>query len=542
MKVVYDTAAMQVSERGVKDLFWPLTRSEQNTVRDTLLSGLVRVARARSDNSDVDRDLFSAMLQLVLREALNLIYIHTVARRARTAGHEVVWPSRCRHCESVGASRAPLPEESALIQTLSRGPSCHSSWRRYPVRLRRDLIYNGFGWNAFRPRKIARDIVACHSTDVLEEHARSVPYTVKYTLFGEWFTSLDERSSEVQSAEPLSASIVDEAVDVLRGALLSIGESLPDALAGYLRDCIIRGSRLSRVHIERILARPDRVPRRLWTGTGAYIWARFLRHAVRRLGGTVTGHEHGTGESVIRYFNTKTFSDLESADEFVTFNSNQRRWLEETIDERFLVPLKRPTIGVPPYRAGLVRYAGRPLSGSRDTRRPKDAPLRVMYVGPIYGGFSTRISGHNSDVLLIDWQARLFAKLREWNFEVLFKPHPEGDQRPPPAFVKDLGVKELSGPFEDEWHKADVYLFDWKSTTAFSTAMSTGLPLVLVDFSFEIFAPEMQSLVDSNCGRVEGWADEVNRLHVDWTKLRYALEHPPAGHADVVRETAFRFA
>lgn len=542
MKTIYDSATMRISAAGVTDLFWPLSRSEQEISRDTLLSELVAVARTRGNESDNDRDLIAAMLQLLVREGMVLMLTYSVGRRARAAGHEVVWPAGCGYCPAVGTGEAPSVEDSVLLRTLRRGPSCHPAWLRYPVRLRRDLRYNGLGWRAIRRSNPAHDIIACHTTDVLEEHARSVPDTVKYTLCGEWFTSLDEHSAEVRDAAPMPQALIDEVVAALRAAFSSIGEFMPETLAEYFRSCVVRGARLSRVHIERILAHPRRVPKRLWTGTGGYIWARFLRHAVRRLGGEVTGHEHGTGESIIRYFNTKTFSDLESADRFVTFNSNQRRWLEETIDERFLVPLKRPTILVPPYRHGLVRYAGRPLSGARDTARPKDAPLRVMYVGPIYVGFSPRVSNHNSDVLLIDWQARLFAKLRAWGFEVVFKPHPEGEQRPPRAFVEELGVRELRGAFEDEWHNADVYLFDWKSTTAFSTAMSTGLPVVLVDFSFEIFAPEMQILVDENCARVEGWADDANRLHVDWEKLRHAITHPPVGKAAVVREKAFRFA
>ena len=125
---------------------------------------------------------------------------------------------------------------------------------------------------------------------------------------------------------------------------------------------------------------------------------------------------------------------------------------------------------------------------------------------------------------------------------MLFKPHPEGEQRPPRGFVETLGVREINQPFEHVWNQADVFLFDWKSTTAFSTAISTGLPVVLIDFSFQLFAPEMQTLVEENCALVEGWADESNQLQVDWNALHQAVEHQPAGNSSIVRETAFRFA
>ena len=386
--MTYDTSKMHVSEQGVKDAFWPLTRSEHEASRDALLSGLVSVVRARGDELDVERDLLAAMLQLLMREGLALLMIYSIGRRAKEKGHHVVWPAGNRQCIAVGAGEAPSVEDSVILRALRKGPACHPKWRRYPVRLRRDLKYNGLGWSSFRLLRAGHDIVACHTTDVLEEHARSVPATVKYTLLGEWFTALDEDSTEVHDAAPLAPELTSDIVAVLQNAFASIGETLPEPLAKYFEECIIRGSRLTRVHIDRILRNPDKVPHKLWTGSGGYIWVRLLRHAVRRLGGEVTGHEHGTGESIVCYFNTKTFSDLESANRFVLFNSNQRRWLEDTIDERFLVPKDRPETLVPNYRKDLVRYAGRPLRGNRDKQRDADAPLRVMYVGPIYVGFS----------------------------------------------------------------------------------------------------------------------------------------------------------
>ena len=542
MQVVYDSASMEFDENGLKDFFWPLTRKEQEVSRDALLSELVSVARSRNDATDAERDLVSAMLQLLAREGLVLLLTYAVGRRTYAEGHEPVWPAGCNHCEHVGKGIAPPVETSALIRVLKKGPVCHPSWRRYPVRLRRDLRCNGFGIGAIRLANPQKDIYSCHTTDVLEEHARSLDETVKYTLMGEWFSAVDEQSEETLKTPALIDGIVDEVIQALSNAFESIGEELPESFEAYFRNVVVRGSRIINVHLNRVLARPHEIPKRLWTGTGGYIWARLLRHVVRRQGGEVTGHEHGTGESIIRYFNTKTFSDLESADSFVTFNSNHRDWLIETVDERFLVPATKPEIRIPEYSKELVRYAGRPLRGDKTQHQADNVKKKLMYVGPIYVGFSPRVSNHNSDILLIDWQSRLFKKLTEWGYEVLFKPHPEGEQRPPAVFNQMPGVTELYEPFEDVWSQADVYLFDWKSTTAYSTAMSTGLPVVMVDFSFEIFVPEMQALVEKNCALVKGWADDKNRLQTDWSQLKAAIDNPPSGNGSELREKVFKFA
>ncbi|MFC1603013.1 hypothetical protein ACFL3U_05560, partial [Pseudomonadota bacterium] len=86
MKVTYDASEMHVSEQGVENVFWPLTRSEHEASRDALLSGLVSVARARGDELDVERDLLAAMLQLLMREGLALLMIYSIGRRAKEKG------------------------------------------------------------------------------------------------------------------------------------------------------------------------------------------------------------------------------------------------------------------------------------------------------------------------------------------------------------------------------------------------------------------------------------------------------------------------
>lgn len=537
MKAVFDTQAMPLGTEGLDGFFWPLRRHEQARVRDELLAGIVRIARARGDARDEERDLFAAIAQLVARENLILLTICVIVGRARAAGREPVWPSDSGDCEAIWAGTAPDLNASMSVRTLLRAPARYPLWRRLAVRLAHDLRLNGFSWRVLKPRNPDTDIYACHTTPILETHARCVGRPAKYTLFDEWFAPVEPAE---QDACPLDAAIRKEATENLLNALAAYGETPPHWLADYHDRLLVRLSSLARIHLRRLAEHPRRLPRELWTGTGAFIWARLLRHAVRRRGGMVTGHEHGTGECIIDYFNTKTFSDLESADRFVTFNSNQQRWLEAMIDPRLLVPAIRPRIEVPDYPAGMVRYAGRRPKGVHRPALP-DRPRRVMYVGPIYCGFRPRLSHHNADPVLVDWQARLISRLVAWGCEVLVKPHPEGEQRPPHDFENVLGARFVTGPFEEVWNQADVFIFDWKTTTAFSTAMRTGLPVVVIDFAFETFTPEMDKLVNQHCLMVRGTTDEDNRLQINWEELKNSVLGDRECDTKTVLEQVFRF-
>jgi hypothetical protein len=535
---VFGNTNIDVGPDGVKDFYWPISLIEKNAMRDSLLAGICQMAKSKSPQEKGERNIFSSVSQLVAREHLRLVFMIVVSQRTRRQGKEPVWPAGETDCEAIWNGQPPKIESSPIIKHLRTGPQRTSGLRRFALRLKYDTAFNGFGFSTIRSRNPSEDVYACHITQVMEAHARTTRQTVKHTAFDEWFEPIS--SDRSYSSHGLSEALMEEIYENLTRVFEQLDEAVPSWLSRYNKAFVGRVSSLARIHLNRLESRCKDLPRELWTGTGAYVWARLLRHAVRRAGGIVVGHEHGTGECIINYFNTKTFSDLESADRFVTFNSNQRAWLEEMIDEKFLVPNSHPTIEVPSYEDNFRLYAGKELKGHRKMDRTNKSKT-IMYVGPIYCGFRPRLSHHNCDPVMVDWQARLFTKLASWNCDVLIKPHPEGEQRPPAQFYDFPRVKFIEGPFESVWNKADMLIFDWKTTTAFSTAMSTGLPIIMVDFSFENFTPEMQKLVEDHCKIVEGTHDEDNRLHVDWRELKEAILCGSKQKTSEIREKAFRF-
>lgn len=535
--VVLATEHMKVGPEGVESFFWPLAQRELQVFREVLLCRFVSIARARQDAADIERDLFAAFCQSLVRECVGLFVIHALLRRIRAAGREPVCPPGPLY-GSLTAGRVPAVADSAMVRTLMKGPPPSAFWRRAAAKRVRDVAFNGLGWRALRGTRPALDIVACYPTPVLVEHARAVSDTVKYSLLDEWFGSLTD--AEVARAEPLNEELRREIRAAVREAFEAGGEPLPPHLSDYVDGLTVQGSRLARSHLDKVLADPDRVPRRLWTGSGAYVWTRLLRHAVRRQGGEVVGHEHGTGEGLIADFNSKAFMDLESADRFVTFNTNQSRWLTRTIEPKYVIPPAVPPIEVPRFRPSLVKYAGGALRRRSASSAGRVRPA-VMYVASIYCGDQPRMAHHNADLVIADWQARLIARVRAWGYDVLFKAHPDGSQRPPAGFARELGATFVEGRLEEVWSRADTLIFDWKSTSALSVAMSTDVPVVIVDFDFERFVPEAQALIERRCSIVNGSTNSGNRLHVDWEELKRALKEPrPATDRQFV-EAAMRF-
>lgn len=542
MNVFLDVQEMQFDESGVKNFFWPISRSEFDRARDALLSGIAKAARARGDALDAERDLFATFCHFICYEALACYQAYALYQRATSAGHKLVWRRNSRLFPLISGGRAPSVQESELVRTLLAGPRCHPWYLRPLVKLRRSVLWNGFGFRGLRPARPQSDIIACHATEVLEYHARAVADPVKYTLFGERFAPVNPEDEAVRRQPPLAEEVVHQAVQAIDNAFRAGGETLPVFLRNYFAELIHTAGPLARYHLERVLAKPQKVPRCLWTGTGGYIWNRLLRHAVRRLGGTVTGHEHGTGEGHVAHFNTKTFMDYESADIFMTFNEAQAHGLRQVLEERYLVPRQLPEIVSVPKCPDVVKYASDVAKHRADARSRPGCSRVVMYVPTVYCGEKPRLAQHNEDMVMADWQARLLAKLQVWRYPILYKAHPQGDSRPPTGFVDRFGVMPVDGLLQESWDKADVLLFDYINTTAFSVALNTDRPIVFVDFGYDRFHPDAYTAIKHRCAVVHGWVDERNRLQVDWDKLRATLDGAPRSSDRTFLEQYLKFA
>ena len=192
MNVFLDVQEMEFDENGVKNFFWPISRSEFDSARDALLSGIAKAAKAQGNTLDGERDLFATFCHFVCYEALACYQAYALNRRTTSAGHKLVWRKNSRLFPLISDGRAPRVQESELVRTLHNGPRCHPWYLRPLVKLRRTIRWNGFNFHGLRPARPQGDIIACHATEVLEYHAQAVPETVKYTLFGEWFSPINQ--------------------------------------------------------------------------------------------------------------------------------------------------------------------------------------------------------------------------------------------------------------------------------------------------------------------------------------------------------------
>ncbi len=513
-----DIGKLEVGREGIEPFYFPVRHEQLREYRDALLQGCFEGLAALLPGQREEVELALVPILEFVREAMALFYAHAVIGAARADGVDgFSVPEAFALMRARIGGEVPSPRQRRTWRLLARGIP-DPRWRR-PLRLGRNLILR----DEFSRRPPALvdmrgSIVTPAVSPLIRRHARSVPERVHLVPPRYWFQPLSPGAVAGAATHALAPEVTEVLLQAVARAYGHAGEQMPGDQREFLSRWLVEVSGLCRLYLERLLAAPARIPARLWTGTGGIIWMRLLRLACRRLGGEVTGHEHGTASGQATSISLGLW-EFEFCDRFVTFTDELAKLLQREWHHRYRIGQPAPEIvsitGLEGGREPPERpRADRAVSG-REIRR-------VMYLNTEYYGDSPGLTPAFPDPVWVDWQARLMTLLREAGFEVLLKPHPESPIHPGSNF-EALADRVLWQRFEAVQEQADAFLFDWPQTTTLVQAMATSRPIVIIDFGFTVLEPEAEARLRQRCAVIPGWLDEQGRARVDPGLLREAF-------------------
>ena len=504
-EVTLDVRQARVTPAGLENLVWPVSRDELGGLEHALLERcLIQIMQLDSQ----EKALGLIVLPYFLIETIAFAEASLLIARFRERGEEVAPPPSWRITTALQASSAP--PEAPFLSQLAVGPPRSQSWR-VPLRRARDLVMrDAISRRPLSKVQLREDIISTVVEPVVLNHAGCIPDLVTYVRYETWFHPTSGSRSEIR---PVTELLMAEATKVFAGGAVELTPAIQRHLEGWLTQTLSVCSS----HLERLRSLPiELIPAYLWTGTGGNVWARLLRQEVRRREGVVTGHDHAIGTGHRRGID-RSLVEFFECDHFVTLNQSQANQIRKSLDSDSLA-----------YRAPVKVF---PLASANDgevvqppTRGSRRKVKRIMVLTTIYRGDRYHNATVMPDLVAVDFQARLFGKLREWGYDVSHKHHPASHVRPPADFENVLKVNQISGTFESLLGYADGFLvIDDSNSSVIGTALDSDKPVTIVDLNRAPWTPEAFELLQRRCGFVRAGFDERNRVSVDWDELRGAL-------------------
>jgi CDP-glycerol glycerophosphotransferase (TagB/SpsB family) len=150
--------------------------------------------------------------------------------------------------------------------------------------------------------------------------------------------------------------------------------------------------------------------------------------------------------------------------------------------------------------------------------------IKVMYISPFYINGWSEYSSQMQDIVLIDWQLRLFNYISKKGHNILVKQHPSSKIKMPEYFFNNFDAKNIDGKFEKVYKMADIILTDYSGSTTFGFALKTKKPVIYIDFGFHKLFKNERELLKKRCCVIDGYFLGDNRAEIDWNDLGQGLD------------------
>lgn len=513
-----DINDIELTHNGVCEFYWPILPHEINKFFKRLIRTIVEVIlRARGEKIyGVDEAI---ILSLYFAQETAMVYqAYLLLKRASRDNYEIKASKRSRLINAFLKNESPAA--SIIMCQLRRGPPPLKKWRA-PLRLVQDIVVGfqqGMARRILWPINYKKRIISMTIDPVSLVMVKRSKQKVIYKRPNHWFSAPPNEIDYNHSYDEVINRIVQSTMTLFS----SVNVQLPDFIKTYLMEWLKEAMILVGWYLSELEKKSHKIPDKLWTNTAGYVWTRILSRYVREKGGKITRHTHAGGGGYFDDSWSQSVFEFEDCDTFVAFSDKHIESYchaftgEDIVQENLpeFVALNSNVTTVP------INTAIKPIK--------KSSPKTIMYASTVYPGefIYPATNGLMSDIVLLDWEVRLTARLQKWGYRVLLKPHPVDSLcvAPPASISKIFGPVVIEDLFENVIYQADVIIMDAPISSVFFTSIKSNQPFVYMDFKITSFTPKAYDLLGQRCPIVKGWYDSNNRACIDWDALQHAID------------------
>jgi hypothetical protein len=491
-----DIAAAQGLLDWRKRVWWPVSITEANQICSTQTRRALTWAAGLDDVLVHDATLLA--LPNILAYARSIVLASLAASRAKVAGIQLI----------------TTEPEFAYLQTGEVLPSPRENPVLAPERIRSYFIrraariHSWHGMNGLLPALFRPETTAISHNHLLCATAAREPRAIGFRHAEQLLETARRPGSPAPVMERDHASAL---------AWVVLGEEIADEPYRSRAHKLLEAnaaSHLGQAVADMAALRRIQLPSTVWSGSGGLYAPRAVGLEILNRGGRVIRFDHGTPKGFVRAPAANDLSEFEVSSEFVVATEAAADICRDDYGDGSAGA--RPVIirgadGDPTF-AKIPAYVQRPRR-----RRP-----RVVYAPTQLLGFRELLPVQQPDVVHLSWQIGVAEVLQEMEVELTCQPHPEGlfKGRPHPLEARATTIR---GNFASQLREADVFVFDYPSTTALWEVACTDARIVFLDIGAGTMTKAVANLFRERA-RVLGVAhDEANRPILDMAALRDAV-------------------
>ena len=472
---------------------WPVGLAETNAICVRQVRDALSFARALDNPLMYDAALLS--LPVVLAYGRAIVLAALAIARAERDGLEI--SGAAAELDYLQTGDGPLPVRTEPVLPPAK---FGFSFARRIARMRSWTPLAGLPRALLAPEAVAighnsllRDVAASERGGVGFRHAEII--------------------LDAARRKPANPADVGETAQTLANAVVGV-DSLEDPYRQRARRLVaaVAQAHLAKAARDMAALRQVSLPDEIWTGSGGLYAPRAIGLEVLRRGGHVRRFDHGTPREFVGTAEVTDLLELSVSSEF-------------TLPTEAAAAICRGEMGERACGVKITGGSGDPIFRRVPAQRARTsagAKLRVVYAPTQLLGFRQLVPALPPDPVHLDWQMRVGEFLNGLPVEFICQAHPEGlfGGKPHPL---EAVVPTRRGNFHAQLAEADVFVFDYPTTTALWEACCTDARIVYLDMGAGRMTPEIARLFFERAAIVPVTHDEDHRMTFDQAALRDAV-------------------
>ncbi|WP_430475966.1 hypothetical protein ACQ0MK_10495 [Thalassospira lucentensis] len=529
----YDISTMVLRPDGVEGFYWPIRNDELVILRDHFLQGLTEFVHGNSLSQE-EKEMVICFFSIV-GEVSKVWKTQTLIRRAESDGKTPVFPSVAAFSNALNCGQKF--HSNSVHQLLVKGLPEQPEWKQWLRCFRSMWKREPLPQSCLSFVDLKQDTVSIATGQTIRLHAEKTDEPVKYLPLRYWFSPLTAQELNFDNAR--YKDIAESIVNIASKSFEETGEALSETGRDYLLWWLCQVYAYGQGYLNRISRKPDTIPLKLWRGTGGLFWGRLLSIATRRAGGTVTGHDHSHGQGAWKS-SSDSLVEYPFCDEFYVHTDLQVEMSKRNLREEYCFPVVpvlkslAPSVSV---NKGYNKYTKRnpsPRKVLSEIKHPK-----IMYVATLYNPEMVNFSPLVPMQIMVDWEARLFAKFVSWGWRVIYKPHPESSIMPSNVLWEHPMITLENRRFESVCNDCDMLWFAQSNSSSFLHALYSDKPITIANTDHNPWHEEAKNLVEKRCVLASIDMDESGRFMTDWHRLRQEIEDSFSRTGNLFRDAFF---
>tara|TARA_A200000113_G_scaffold182615_1_gene168809 strand:+ start:13977 stop:15527 length:1551 start_codon:yes stop_codon:yes gene_type:complete len=479
---------------------WPVARDDIALVRDKFIKQIILISK----NPQKEHHKYYKILGLLwVNQVIQAYHFLSACDAFKTAHIKPNFDGDCGFMRAIW--NGDKPELPDYLNSLEQGLSSEPAFILFLKGLKRNFTPNPLKYKPNFLVNFDNDIIVSSTGELIFKHAENILKPLIYIPRSFWFKNHMPISRQSDYDFEEFFNIIEEAFGDKRTLITDIYKD-------WFKEIYTRSISACHAHIHYLQSNPNIIPKNLWIGSGGVMWDRIMKFVVTENGGSVTGHDHGSGIGHM-VSKSRALSECNDCHYFVPFNKDKEMF-SQALDHDFLFEDLPEITPIFQSQTTMDTSSHRPLQNIKK--------ILVIPYGPDQNTSRFLTTPHDS--VKSDFLIRILDQLKKLDYDVTLKPHPHCPLPLSKQYLEEHDITLATGNIEAAFNKTDAVLFLHHYTTTFREAFIHGLPIILIDPQFEKWVPDAFEKLKKRCSIIPSYYDENNRIQINFTKLEQEIK------------------